>query len=111
MRSGANFGKSTICFLRRTLLYRAPGSRATAFSILIPACDRFLSLATKMKQSITRRHFIREHPRLPNLLSIVGGKLTTYRSLAEECVDLIFRKLGKDPPPCRTAVKSLEFKL
>jgi glycerol-3-phosphate dehydrogenase len=59
----------------------------------------------------TRRHFIREHPQLPNLLSIVGGKLTTYRSLAEECVDLIFRKLKKHSPPCRTAVKSLEFKL
>jgi glycerol-3-phosphate dehydrogenase len=61
----------------------------------------------KDEQSITRRHFIREHPRLPNLLSIVGGKLTTYRSLAEECVDLIFRKLGKDAPPCRTATELL----
>jgi len=61
----------------------------------------------KDEQSITRRHFIREHPRLPNLLSIVGGKLTTYRSLAEECVDLIFPKLGKDSPPCRTATEVL----
>ena len=61
----------------------------------------------KDEQSITRRHFIREHPRLPNLLSIVGGKLTTYRSLAEECVDLIFRKLGKNSPPCRTATEVL----
>jgi glycerol-3-phosphate dehydrogenase len=57
----------------------------------------------KDEQSITRRHFIRQHPQLPNLLSIVGGKLTTYRSLAEECVDVIFQKLGKDLPPCRTA--------
>jgi len=61
----------------------------------------------KDEQSITRKHFIREHPQLPNLLSIVGGKLTTYRSLAEECVDLIFRKLGKDSPPCRTATEVL----
>jgi glycerol-3-phosphate dehydrogenase len=61
----------------------------------------------KNEESITRKHFIREHPRLPNLLSIVGGKLTTYRSLAEECVDLIFRKLGKDSPPCRTATEVL----
>lgn len=58
-------------------------------------------------QSSTRRHFIREHPQLSNLLSIVGGKLTTYRSLSEECVDLIFRKLGKDPPKCRTATEIL----
>jgi len=61
----------------------------------------------KNEESITRKHFIREHPRLPNLLSIVGGKLTTYRSLSEECVDLIFRKLGKDSSPCRTATESL----
>jgi glycerol-3-phosphate dehydrogenase len=59
----------------------------------------------KDEQSITRRHFIREHPQLPNLLSIVGGKLTTYRSLAEECVNTIFFKLGKDAPPCRTALE------
>jgi glycerol-3-phosphate dehydrogenase len=59
-------------------------------------------IAEKDEQSITRRHFIREHPQLPNLLSIVGGKLTTYRSLAEECVDLIFRKLGKNSPLCNT---------
>ena len=54
-------------------------------------------------EDITRRHFIREHPMLKNLLSIVGGKLTTYRSLAEECVDLIFRRLGKRSPECETA--------
>jgi len=61
----------------------------------------------KDEHSITRRHFIREHPQLPNLLSIVGGKLTTYRSLAEECVDLIFRKLRKESPECRTASEIL----
>lgn len=54
------------------------------------------------EQSITRRHFIREHEQLPNLLSIVGGKLTTYRNLAQECVDLVFKKIGKVPPRCRT---------
>jgi glycerol-3-phosphate dehydrogenase len=57
----------------------------------------------KHEQNITRRHFIREHLQANNLLSIVGGKLTTYRKLAEECVDLIFRKLGKRSPPCMTA--------
>ena len=45
------------------------------------------------EQSITRRHFLREHPRFRNLVSVVGGKLTTYRSLAEECVDLVLKKL------------------
>lgn len=58
-------------------------------------------------QSITRRHFIRTHPRYKNLLSLIGGKLTTYRSLAEEAVDLSFSKLGRTSPPCLTAQESL----
>ncbi|HJT65205.1 MAG TPA: glycerol-3-phosphate dehydrogenase [Pyrinomonadaceae bacterium] len=47
------------------------------------------------EQSITRRHFMREHAQVKNLVSVVGGKLTTYRSLAEQCVDLVLRKLGQ----------------
>jgi glycerol-3-phosphate dehydrogenase len=51
----------------------------------------------KDAQSITRRHFIRAHPTLRGLFSIVGGKLTTYRSLAEETVDLVLKKLTNHP--------------
>ena len=46
------------------------------------------------EQAITRRHFLREHPQFKNLISVVGGKLTTYRSLAEECVDRIVGERG-----------------
>lgn len=55
---------------------------------------------------ITRRHFIRPS-RVRGLFSIVGGKLTTYRALAEGAVDLIFRTLGKTAPPCQTADEPL----
>jgi glycerol-3-phosphate dehydrogenase len=80
-----------------------PGAHLTRDSIL----QTYSGVRPLPYQSSTRRHFIREHPRLLNLLSIVGGKLTTYRSLSEECVDLIFRKLGKNPPACRTATEVL----
>lgn len=80
-----------------------PGAHLTCDSIL----QTYSGVRPLPYKSSTRRHFIREHPQLPNLLSIVGGKLTTYRSLSEECVDLIFRKLGKNPPPCRTATEIL----
>jgi glycerol-3-phosphate dehydrogenase len=46
----------------------------------------------KDEQKITRRHFIRQHHELVNVYSLVGGKLTTYRQLAEECVDLVCKK-------------------
>jgi glycerol-3-phosphate dehydrogenase len=76
---------------RNQILYTYAGVRPLPFS------------AGKNERSITRRHFVREHPQLKNLLSIVGGKLTTYRSLAEQCVDQLFHKLGKQTPPCTTA--------
>jgi len=53
--------------------------------------------------SITRRHVIHDHePRYAGLISIIGGKLTTYRSLAEEVVDAAAKKLGRSTPPART---------
>ena len=56
----------------------------------------------KEAKSITRRHFIRQHSRCENVFSIVGGKITTYRSLSEETVDLVFQKLGLSTPKCTT---------
>ena len=62
----------------------------------------------KSEWSVSRSHVIHDHaPEQSGLLSIIGGKLTTYRSLAEEAVNVIFRKLGKKPPRCVTA--SLPF--
>jgi glycerol-3-phosphate dehydrogenase len=57
---------------------------------------------------ITRRHFIRDHvAALEGFISIVGGKLTTYRNLSEQAVDLLFKKLGRESPECETARASL----
>jgi glycerol-3-phosphate dehydrogenase len=39
----------------------------------------------------------------PGPLSIVGVKYTTARAVAERAVDLIVRRLGRAPAPCRTA--------
>jgi len=53
--------------------------------------------------AITRRHIIREHDDVAKgLLSIIGGKLTTYRHLAEEVVDRVGRLLERDLPDCPT---------
>lgn len=53
---------------------------------------------------ITRRHFVHDHaPASPELISVVGGKLTTYRSLAEQTVILLFKKLKRPAPPCQTS--------
>jgi glycerol-3-phosphate dehydrogenase len=48
-------------------------------------------------RAISRAHVILDHERrdgLENFVSIVGGKLTTYRLMAEQAADLVCRKLG-----------------
>jgi glycerol-3-phosphate dehydrogenase len=57
---------------------------------------------------ITRRHIMHDHELeatggASGLISIVGGKLTTYRELAEQCVDLVVGKLGRAAVRSRTA--------
>jgi glycerol-3-phosphate dehydrogenase len=57
---------------------------------------------------ITRRHIMHDHEleesgAARGLISIVGGKLTTYRELAEQCVDLVVEKLGRTAVRSRTA--------
>jgi glycerol-3-phosphate dehydrogenase len=60
------------------------------------------------ESGITRRHFIHDHaPEATGLFSIVGGKLTTYRSLSEEAVDLLFTKLKRQSPACATKRRPL----
>ena len=42
-----------------------------------------------------------------NVLSIVGGKYTTHRIIAQQTVDAAYGLLGKQPPPCLTAETAL----
>ena len=51
--------------------------------------------------SASREHHIRASA--CNVLTITGGKLTTYREMAEQCVDVALRQLGTRVRPCDTA--------
>jgi glycerol-3-phosphate dehydrogenase len=54
--------------------------------------------------AITRRHLIRRHGRSARgLTSIIGGKITTYRHLAEEVVDQVAPRLKVKVRSCTTA--------
>jgi glycerol-3-phosphate dehydrogenase len=50
--------------------------------------------------AITRRHFLVDHASdgMPGLYSLVGGKLTTYRSVGQRSVDMVKRRLGERWP-------------
>lgn len=49
---------------------------------------------------VTREHRIARVA--PRVLSIVGGKWTTYRIMARDLVDTVLDECGRPPVPCRT---------
>jgi glycerol-3-phosphate dehydrogenase len=70
--------------------------------------------------SVTRSHIVYDHARgkgvgtkrssigegvtrVDGLISIVGGKLTTYRNLSRQTVDMVYEKLGREAPESRTS--------
>jgi glycerol-3-phosphate dehydrogenase len=49
---------------------------------------------------VSRKHALRDHERrdgVPGVLSVLGGKITAYRAIAEEVADLVVRKLTPEP--------------
>jgi glycerol-3-phosphate dehydrogenase len=55
------------------------------------------------ESAITRRHIVHDHmPVTHGLISVIGGKLTTYRNLAEQATNMVINKLGREELPCRT---------
>lgn len=57
-----------------------------------------------VEAKIPRSHVLHDHaPSLPGLITVVGGKLTTFRQLAQDAVDDVFKRLGRAVPACETA--------
>ena len=59
----------------------------------------------KKPSEISRRHEIMEGS--GGMLTVAGGKLTSYRSMAERVVDQCEERLGRDPTPATTAEEPL----
>lgn len=96
-----------IQYLLKEVNFVAPKADMTADDVLYCLAGiRPLPVTEDEKEEaeITRRHIIFDHEKegLNGLISIIGGKLTTYRNLAEETLDYVFEKLGETPPFCQT---------
>ena len=86
-----NYFMDTETFSREDILYTYSGIRPLPFE------------PDKKEKKVTRKHIIHDHEDegFKNYYSIVGGKLTTFRSLAEDTMDYIDKKNGSQNK-CRT---------
>lgn len=83
---------------RSDILYTTAGLRPLRRQLGRPTAD------------ITRAHEIVDHGQedgTQGLLTIVGGKITTFRKIAQDAVDAVFHKLGRRPPPDPTLDRPL----
>ncbi len=82
-----------------------PGANLTPADVLYTYSGvRPLPYAPDKKESdVPRTHVLHEHGGdLAGLITVVGGKLTTYRQLAEDAVNDAFKRLGRKAPKCVT---------
>jgi glycerol-3-phosphate dehydrogenase len=87
-----------------------PEARLTADDVLFTYSGvRPLPYAPGLTEAqVPRTHVLHDHaPELAGLVSVVGGKLTTYRQLGEDAVDDVFRRLGRTAPASLTARQPL----
>jgi glycerol-3-phosphate dehydrogenase len=56
---------------------------------------------------LSRRHTVRTSPE--GVVTVTGGKLTTYRKMAQDTVDAVVRVLGESPGQRRCVTKSLRL--
>ncbi len=63
----------------------------------------------KKPGAVTRNHVLYDHSSegVVNMVSLVGGKLTTHRRVGEEMVDWACERRQQDAKPCQTHVQTL----
>ena len=63
----------------------------------------------KKPGSVTRKHILYNHKKegVTNLISLIGGKLTTYRHVGEEIINAVYRQQKHPAPRCQTDTQPL----
>ncbi len=84
-----------------------PGLGMTRESILYTyAGIRPLAFAGRSESKISRKHRVIAEGREGRIITIAGGKYTTYRNMAKDAVDAVCRVLGRRAP-CETDTSPL----
>jgi glycerol-3-phosphate dehydrogenase len=76
-----------------------PKTRFDKIFYTIAGVRSLLRIEGVKESSVTRRHIIYDHEEkegLKGLVTVIGGKLTAYRGIAEDITDVVCRKLGSN---------------
>ena len=107
--SGIGASESEIEYLLESVKQSFAGAQFDRSSILYTYTGvRPLPAAKGPTHKIERRHSLYQHSGdLDGMITVFGGKLTTFRDLAEIVTDKVFELLGQKTPACSTAQEPL----
>lgn len=90
-----------VAYLLRAAQHLLPALGLTRSSVT----ETWVGVRPLLRQDGSESARSREHLMLRegSVLTVAGGKFTTYRAMAEEAVDTVGTMLGRELPPCRTA--------
>lgn len=96
-------------YLRTEAQKAFPRTKLDRIFYTIAGVRSLLRVEGVKESSVTRRHIIYDHEKkegVKGLVSVIGGKLTAYRGIAEDIVDVVTDKLGASAS-CTTAKEKL----
>ncbi|HEV7790089.1 MAG TPA: glycerol-3-phosphate dehydrogenase/oxidase [Pseudonocardia sp.] len=89
----------------RPLLAAAPGRTGSTSAVTSAAVTSAAVTSAAVTSALSRDHTVLEEP--AGLITVVGGKYTTYRVMARDAVNASARALGRTLPPSPTAALPL----
>jgi glycerol-3-phosphate dehydrogenase len=96
-------------YLRTEVQKAFPRTKFDRIFYTIAGVRSLLRIEGVKESSVTRRHIIYDHEEkegLRGIVSVIGGKLTAYRGIAEDITDVVCKKLGSRAE-CTTAKEKL----
>ncbi len=95
-------------YLRSEVRKAFPGASWDQIYSTYAGVRSLLRIEGVKESSVTRRHVIYDHEKegLKGLVSVIGGKLTAYRGIAEDIVDVLADRVGAGSE-CATAREKL----
>ena len=98
-----------VTYLRTEVEKAFPKAKFDRIFYTIAGVRSLLHVEGVKESSITRRHIIYDHEEkegLKGIVSVIGGKLTAYRGIAEDITRVVCKKLGSNAK-CMTAREKL----
>jgi glycerol-3-phosphate dehydrogenase len=96
-------------YIRTEVQKAFPRTKFDRIFYTIAGVRSLLRIEGVKESSVTRRHIIYDHEEkegLRGIVSVIGGKLTAYRGIAEDVTDVVCKKLGLSAK-CNTAKEKL----